>query len=498
MIRNEKGLSLPEIIISLGLMGAIGIGVATLITQTTKKQSEMDHRLNRMTLEKMFENYYYSDKGCDSLIGKAVGDAVVLNPKDFSSLTMGKTEFQELRIKAFSPSDDTGINGIANLTLTLKEKEIPNISPEKTFLKEIPVPVNIQLVGGKQVIQDCRLNYNQVFTDIKTKVCEGTFGTMTEGMTCSEAIALVESKIIKEICDDIYSDKPAEFSSIHCNVKQIHANKDCGANNVFTGFDHKGHKICQPVPTVSWGPAGCSTWSLWSPADLSSTCTYSTVHQTRTCLDSGSTLTEARDVAGEKTCVACASWSPWTPDESAQCTTADVNQSRNCLDGGSTVTETRTIKGKKDCGGGDCIYESPFEWQNFDEKVGFVMCTDGTPTPMKMKNYQAWTGHSTKGDSGAFGSITFQCVDGAIKIITYGCTIISKDISCPQDTTYCTGKPAGGGGIVYSWGYLKYGPKPACKQSKEPVASYHFTGSELKAGMKEGCPPPFGDSNVDD
>jgi hypothetical protein len=457
---NQKGLSLPEILISLGVMGAVGLGVASLMTQSAKKNSEMHLRLGRMTMEKTVENYFYSDAGCSILVGKKVGDVLSLSAEKFPEVK-AKTQLKELKFTGFSASDDKGIRGIAKLNLTLEENGIQE-SDKRIFVKEIPVPVNMKLVGGVNQVEDCRLNKSHVFSDIVSKVCEGTFGTMTKGMSCADAIALVESSIMKEICADIYGAKGAQFNDINCDIKQIHSNKSCGAG-VAVGFDHEGKILCQALPASlpsTPGPPSAPT--------------------------------------------ACSSWSSWLPGAENACPTESVTQTRSCLDGGSSLNESRIVSGIKSCGG-DCVIESPLTWENFDEKVGMASCVDITPVPITLRNYQGHNAVSVKGagppgepKAGASGGMVVQCVSGVVKIISSACAIITKNKVCPKESTYCSGKPANSGGAVYSWGYLKYGLPPSCAQVKEVIGNHHFTHSELQAGMREGCPPPFGDSNVDE
>lgn len=414
---NQKGLSLPEILISLGVMGALGIGVSNLITESAKKKNELDHRMNRMTIEKRIENYFYSDDGCSSLKGKAIGDTVTLDPNKFPA-KLGKTEMHGLRISGFVPTDEKGIHGIAKLSLTMKEKGIPKassshesgagtgtgtgdnsphstpITNEKNFIREIPVPVNVKNVGTSQVIEDCRLNKTQSFADIVKRVCEGSFGSMTQGMSCADAIALVESKIIKEICTDIYGSKLAQFNTIHCNVNQIHANKSC-SGQVALGFDTQGNILCKNVPVT--GAASGTPGP--GPGPVPSL---------------------------------CKTWSAWAPSADTLCNNIDVTQTRNCLDAGSTTSETQVVKGNQDCGG-DCLLERPLAWEVQDTKKGVGTCVEEEAGAIKLTNWQSYkaTARESCAEAGlsCTGTYVLQCQNGKIVPLSSGCAIGKNDWS---------------------------------------------------------------------
>lgn len=393
---NQKGFSLPEILISLGVLGAIGLGVTNLITSSAKKKTEMDQRMNRMTIEKRIETYFYSDIGCEVLKGKKIGDPIVLDPDKFPK-KVGKTEMTDLQVAQFIPTDSKGIHGIAKVTLTLLEKT--SQGSDKHFVREFPMPVNVKTVSGSVVIEDCRMGHTKAFNDIVKRVCEGTFGSKTTGLSCAEAIAQVETLIIKDICADIYGSKTAQFNSTFCDVNHIHANKTC-APGVLVGFDMQGNPLCKNLPTTG--------------------------------ATSGKPKTPELPEEKAKTPKPCTSWSAWAPDASATCSDKQVAQTRTCSDGSSSETEAQTVQGTKDCGGGGCVLDRPLSWESSDSdpKEGIATCVEEEAPPLNLKNWESYKAESRGAceNSGlnCVGSFVVQCQNGKIEFVGGGCTVGAK------------------------------------------------------------------------
>lgn len=243
-LKNSKGLSLPETIISLGLLGAISLGVVNIAQQSEKRKSAMDVMVTNLTIEKHLESYLYSPRGCDVLKNKNIGESLSFDVGKMSyrqGSKIGKTTIEDLKIGNFYKTDQLGRRGMAKIILTMSRQEN---NSNKRQIKEIPLPVNVKTSGSGIKIEDCLLNKSKTFDAIVKRVCEGSFGPMTKGLTCTEAIALVEKRLIEEICKEVYGGKTPVFNGVSCDLKLIHAGQSCGPAGKMRGFDLQGNILC--------------------------------------------------------------------------------------------------------------------------------------------------------------------------------------------------------------------------------------------------------------
>ncbi len=236
MTKNDKGFSLTEILVSVGITSVVGLGLVNLLTNTDKKKVAAEQSLNLGSFEKLLEASLSTDKGCAQIKNKAPGDELSIK---FGGVTvaqnqkLGKTMVTSLKYEEFYPVDTDNIKGIAKIVLSVNRDG-------RLVKREIPVPVNMQ--SGK--IEDCRLNNTKTFQEIMKKICEGSFGSMTANLDCAAAIALVERRTIEEICKDVFGSRPPQFKDIKCDLDKIHAGKSCGFNGKAVGFDAQGNIIC--------------------------------------------------------------------------------------------------------------------------------------------------------------------------------------------------------------------------------------------------------------
>lgn len=106
-----------------------------------------------------------------------------------------------------------------------------------------------------------------------------------------------------------------------------------------------------------------------------------------------------------------------------------------------------------------------------------------------------WSGWSPQQNDVCSGEAFTQsrtCNDGTVESKNL---VGTKDCSsCPADTTYCENKAAGGASNQnFQWGYLTYGPPPACVPTKKFVGGKVINLADPSAIAD--CPAPF---SVDD
>lgn len=244
IIKNMSGLSLPEILISMALVGGLSLGVVNIVQQSEKRKSQMDNMTSNFMVEKMLESYLYSPKGCDVLKNKKIGDSLdfrIGNLLYSPGSKIGQTEIESLKLENFYQTDEQGRRGMVRVILTMNRGT--GAQARRSF-KEIPVPVNVKNSGGVLEIEDCLLNKSSTFDAIVKRVCEGSFGQMTKGLNCTAAVAFVQKRLIEEICRDIYGGKATVVDGVSCNLKLVHAGQSCGPDGKVRSFDNQGNIVC--------------------------------------------------------------------------------------------------------------------------------------------------------------------------------------------------------------------------------------------------------------
>ena len=332
---NNKGFSLAEIMIAIGVAGVVAIGGAKLMSNFEKNKADMKMSTDFLSIEKSIESYLVSEDGCVGLVGKQVGEEFSLSKKTqtFGKGTeLGRITVDTLRIKSFHPTNGAGTNGFIQIELDVIKDKTRKIS------KEMPVAVTME--SGR--ITGCNIKQTADLMNIRNELCTKAYG-LPVGMTCAQVTLYLLNAAIADVCRDAYGDKTPQYKTQGdvnlCNLDLIHAGQNC-SNGYLGGFDANGIRTCLPRVSFGAGPVTPScTDSSWSP-DVSTVCTGTSLTQSSNC---GNT----RSVSGTKTDGSCATCTDttWIPSQSAAdvCTTAFVTETSNC-------GKTRSITpGTKNC-----------------------------------------------------------------------------------------------------------------------------------------------------
>lgn len=340
---NNKGFSLPEVLIGVGIMGAVALGSIQLFKSQNDVKKSVDRNNDIQMIQKLVESKLYTEEGCHSVKGLSVGSSISLKigPNTYSNGSkIGTDQINNFKIAEFIPYDEAGLSGVAKINLSIRSQN------GKDTIIQLPLAVNM---NGSS-IESCNTSLQKITDDLFQNICGGSFGTLSTGKTCSQVLAELQSIISKSICDDVFGNN-GQMSGANCNLDIIHANKLCGADSAAVGYDRQGKITCKPVKNSTATPPAvkvCSSWSGWSPA-ASGACTTATVTQTRSCT-SGTTETQTQTVSGTKNCLplACSSWSDWSPSANTVCSGKTLTQTRSCTSG-ATENQTQTASGTKTC-----------------------------------------------------------------------------------------------------------------------------------------------------
>lgn len=239
---NQSGMSLMEIMISLGLLGGLAAAGFMMSSHLNKSSKEMDSQLSGLAMEKLLEGHLMTQRGCRELEGKGQGDGISfrIGPNFVGpGGRLGGVDIVQVGMNEFvsAGSEDSGV---AKIFVDYKR------SQGQSIRKEFLIPVNMHEVDGRPVVESCRLTGRRAFQEIVAVVCGESFGTLSNGLTCAEVVSLVERRITQSVCQDISGINPASFDENRCNLESLHANKSCPSNQVLVGFDDQGQALCSP------------------------------------------------------------------------------------------------------------------------------------------------------------------------------------------------------------------------------------------------------------
>lgn len=431
-ILNDRGFSLVEVMVSVGLIAVVGGGLIALNSQHKKAEQGIQ---NVSTLGKAL-----------SQLRDTVTDPQICN-LNFKGKSVINSHIDEIK-------------NIAGGVIVKKRAKIENNSYE---LADITLSAHDEDSMRTRVT----FTFNKLTDSTRSQVVSRSFNIFTKVSNagviseCVDPLALTAESAKKKLCldfdpagegncDNTFRNLIFDVKSIYCKnhpyllfdeltgkCRPLDADKSCGAD-FFKGYDANGQKICYSKPPYTppapdkpgapWIPfkPSCSSWSpTWLPAD-NTVCKGKPFTQERACLDSGSSETEPRSAIGSKiTGGCCDDWIP-SPDET--CTDKKVTQENSCGD-------TREIDGTKTCSSKDCVWKSPAAW-------GFHYATPTRPHYECIEYFAPANGHATfksttikdgntlymssnycyTGSTGScYGHQIIKCTNGSISVVEQEC-----------------------------------------------------------------------------
>lgn len=351
--RNQKGFSLTEILIGVGIAGVAAIGGASFLANLEKNKAQMTRNTDFLVIEKLIESHLSSVRGCEALEGVDVGGGEFSFKTDPNSpvtyekgAIIGGIEITGLKIKSFSATtdfDEGAQSGMAEVELRLQK---PNT---KEGWRTIPVAVIVK----DSLVQGCNYELTRRFIEIRDELCSGAYA-LSNNLNCDQVIIHLRNLAVESVCKDIYGAQPPRYITVgsgrneskHCDFSKVHAGKLC-SGKYLKGFDAQGRIQC--VDEVSFPPSPtCTRWGSWAP-DPGTICKDQPFTQYRNC-EAGMTAYDSRPSTGSKDDASCCVISSWRDRQnpSTVCTSDYVVEENNC--GG-----TRSVKPGTKTDGACCV-----------------------------------------------------------------------------------------------------------------------------------------------
>ena len=314
-ICNDRGLSMVELVVAAGIAGIVVLGGFQVMKNMGENQADFTNKMSGKTLARMIESTLQTPDGCKYIYDREIDDEFFVR---VGSILIAKDEeisgikVESLRVDKFLPTDSTGKSGIADVVLMLSSK-----SSQRPVASRFLLAVNVESTKDYNLkIKSCNGSQQRSVNDIVDHTCGGAFGKNSVGLNCAEVVRYILTSSFKSVCRDLYGDrKLAKFTSMNCDLSNVHKNVHCAAGQAIAGFTDVGEPICRPTPTTL-APA-CVAWTSYEPR-LNTVCKGKEFTQNRRCLDPGfESVKDSREVKGTKIidcdikrpCRAPASWS---------------------------------------------------------------------------------------------------------------------------------------------------------------------------------------------
>lgn len=264
---NQKGMTLVEIVVSMGLVVGVSLVGLNLAQNTNNSSKDFERSTELLSIERNITSYLLSNQGCKQLItGTNITPGESFNIKRAQSVFNRETgiettyggslekilfetgqEINDIKISEMvidevsslksSADSDSGILTLKIVFQIKKPGETFNTN-SRQVIRRILVPVGLE---GQKVVS-CQLNKLSSIDTIKNSVCSDLFGTgVTASMSCAEAVNFVLLDVKRQICLDI-TGKPLDASG-SCPFKLNHSLKSCSAGHM-AGFNGAGNPIC--------------------------------------------------------------------------------------------------------------------------------------------------------------------------------------------------------------------------------------------------------------
>lgn len=461
LVKTSHGSTLVQVMVAGALMAGASVYIMRSNQTQNKLQKNVVNKASQSAIAREFSETLLEGSVCLNTLKKAgtLSNNLVLaglyNKSD--KLIYSKDSelygqiISDIKLIDYVASSGRKYQRSTVAVTTSSKKEDESVGG-KSHVHKIP----LFLITIDNKIDTCISDEAESALDALRRACNDLKGTFNESTAACENFYGEQGPVLNYVKENFCASGKGE-SCIHPYANQKCSGVDVrGANHnnwVLKGFNGGGKMQCLCVPRdcenptlycegtdlgTDWcqkecpkgtktvdecappPPESCEEWGDWTP-DASSTCSNSTVAQTRSCLK-GSSDSETRTISGSKTCSTnCTSWSDWSPLANTTCPDKDVQQTRNCTSGAGQ--ETRVVKGeKKDCNTGECTILHPAGWTTPDCHCSeyYTPTASGAKSTMRNGETKVLYGSYCQiytpgaGKQNGNGSVTVTCKNGSV------------------------------------------------------------------------------------
>lgn len=249
MLKNNKGFSLTQILVSAGLMGVMALGFMRMSKTgsqvTAKTESLFD---TNMLLQDIHRRLSHSTLCEETFGGKNLDPEISVpaliqdgHPIFQTTSRMNKVEVLDYTLKIDSAPTSGAGTAFGYLNITVKHS---NASGGRKLVKTIPV---ILKVDASNKIEKCISDRETIITNTRIEICSDLGGKIIDGK-CTQITPIIGDDT-SIICNSVNSGKIRYNPAATDQSLEI-----CNGTN-WEVIKEKDHQDCPSSTAYMWGPA---------------------------------------------------------------------------------------------------------------------------------------------------------------------------------------------------------------------------------------------------
>ena len=226
---NEKGFSLAEIIVAMGLLSVLSLGVSSMIKNMQQGQATAEVKMEQLEIHRVISMILMDRGACENtlkniILGNAITD--IKNSSGISLYSVGNSYGNNtLKISSMQTKDlgEVDSSGVRSVELLIKFDKLKKIAIGQT--KQATIRLNVVADSATKIISSC---YSDSIQLLKQS-CESLGGVWS----IADSKCNLPSCAVGEVLQKLTPSGAAVCRSLNCPV---------GTN--FNGLDSLGAPIC--------------------------------------------------------------------------------------------------------------------------------------------------------------------------------------------------------------------------------------------------------------
>lgn len=301
LIKNNKGFSLAEIMVALGIVGVIGIGVAGLIKQTNnlKRESQSDSAIDQAFKDiQNILSYSEQNNDCETSLGGSLNNPSITARKTNGSIRPyfpGREISPTVRLTNINSTVSPGFpsTGKTQILVEVTFSQAMGNGNTKTIRKSFVRPVGRSASGA---ISCKEFDASLVESASLQSVCDEVGGTVN-GTSCDFDPTVIDPDLEERmkrfacslfgdmnnytngLCNQIETDtaygdniSPAQVCINGSDCRNTFESTNCPSGEFLTGVSTSGYKSCSEINFVGQGNACIPNCSCKHTTPIGETC----------------------------------------------------------------------------------------------------------------------------------------------------------------------------------------------------------------------------------